>query len=141
MDSQSKQTLLIDFQDSHGTLPRWESETAKKWREKINKKSGKEPQTMAYLKSPTTADLRGMDDLKRAELAASWRTISQHLKRHRDLKLTGWETYALKRVGEMTAQQAHDELATMLRDFFIIAGENIGLEQHDYNKRKRQKEK
>jgi hypothetical protein len=95
---------------------------------------------MAYLKPPTTAELKGMEALKRAELAASWRTISQHLKWHRDLKLTGWETYALKRVGGMAAQQAHDELATMLRGFFAIAGENIGLAQHDYEQ-KRQKDK
>jgi hypothetical protein len=82
-----------------------------------------------------------MEALKRAELAASWRTISQHLQHHRDLQLSGWETYALKRVAEIAAKQAHEELATMLRDFFTSAGENIGLEQHDYNKRKRQKEK
>lgn len=96
---------------------------------------------MAYLKPPTTTELQDMEALKRAELATSWRTISQHLQLHRDLKLTGWETYAINRVAELAAQQAHNELAWMLRDFFTIAGENIGLEQHDYNKRKRQKEK
>lgn len=96
---------------------------------------------MAYLKPPTTAELKGMADLQRAELEASWKTISQHLQHHREhLKLSGWETYALKRVGELAGQQAHDELAMMLRGFFAIAGENIGLAQHDYEQ-KRQKDK
>lgn len=95
---------------------------------------------MAYLTPPTTANLEGMETLKRAELAASWQTISQHLKQHREhLKLSGWETYAINRVGELAAQQAHDELATMLRDFFAIAGSNIGLEQNNYEQ-KRQKD-
>ena len=49
---------------------------------------------MAYLKPPTTAELKGMEALKRAELAASWRAIAQHLAQHRDhLKLSGWEVY------------------------------------------------
>lgn len=94
---------------------------------------------MAYLTPPTTADLQGMETLKQAELAASWQTISQHLKQHREhLKLSGWETYAINRVGKLATQQAHDELATMLRDFFAIAGSNIGLEQNNYEQ-KRQK--
>lgn len=95
---------------------------------------------MAYLTSPTTADLQGMETLKRAELAASWQTISQHLKQHREhLKLSGWELYALKRVGELAGQQAHEELSTMIRDFFTIAGSNIGLEQNDYKRNGRRK--
>lgn len=96
---------------------------------------------MAYLKPPNTAELKGMEALKRAELAASWRAIAQHLAQHRDhLKLSGWETYAINKAGELAGQQAHDELATMLRGFFAIAGENIGLAQHDYEQ-KRQKDK
>ena len=96
---------------------------------------------MAYLKPPTTVELNGMEALKRADLAASWRAIAQHLAHHRDhLKLSGWETYAINKAGELAGQQAHDELATMLRGFFAIAGENIGLAQHDYEQ-KRQKDK
>jgi hypothetical protein len=96
---------------------------------------------MAYLKPPTTAELKGMEALKRAELAASWRTISQHLKQHREhVNLTGWERYALHRADEIGGQTIHDELEDLLRDFFTIAGSNFGLEQEDY-KRKRQKDK
>ena len=96
---------------------------------------------MAYLTPPTTADLQGMETLKRAELAASWQTISQHLKQHREhLKLSGWETYAINRAGKIAGETIHDELEDLLRDFFTIAGSNFGLEQEDY-KRKRQKEK
>jgi hypothetical protein len=96
---------------------------------------------MAYLKPPTTAELKGMAQLKRAELAASWQNISQHLAQHRShLKLDGWEKYAISKAGKIAAQQAHDELATILRGFFAIAGENIGLAQHDYEQ-KRQKDK
>ena len=95
---------------------------------------------MAYLTPPTTDDLKGMETLKRTKLAASWETISQHLKRNREhLKLSGWETYAINRVGELAAQQAHDELGTLLRDFFAIAGSNLGLEKNNYEQ-KRQKE-
>ena len=96
---------------------------------------------MAYLKPPTTAELQSMDTLKRAELVTSWQAISQHLKQHREhLKLSGWETYAINRVWEIAAQQAHDELMTMLHDFFASAGSNIGLEKHEYEQ-KRQKDK
>jgi hypothetical protein len=96
---------------------------------------------MAYLKPPTTAELKGMAQLQRAELAKGWRAIAQHLAQHREhLKLCGWETYAINKAGKIAAQQAHDELATMLRGFFAIAGENIGLAQHDYEQ-KRQKDK
>ena len=96
---------------------------------------------MAYLKSPTTADLKGMADLKRAELDASWQAISQHMKRKREhlKQLSGWELYAIKRVGELAGQQAHDELGTLLRDFFTIVGSNLGLEKNNYEQ-KRQKE-
>ena len=96
---------------------------------------------MAYFKPPTTAELEDMAQLKRAELAASWQNISQHLKQHREhLKLSGWETYAINRVWEIAAQQAQNELMTMLHDFFASAGSNIGLEKHEYEQ-KRQKHK
>ena len=76
-----------------------------------------------------------------ADLAKSWQAILQHLKQHREhLKLSDWETYAINRVWEIAAQQAQNELMTMLHDFFTIAGSNFGLEQEDY-KRKRQKHK
>ena len=96
---------------------------------------------MAYIKPPTTSERKGMAELRRTELAKGWRAIAQHLAQHREhLKLGGWETYAINKAEEIAAQQAHDELATMLRGFFVIAGENIGLAQHDYAQ-KRQKDK
>lgn len=95
---------------------------------------------MAYIEPPTTGDLKGMANLQRTKLDQSWKAISQHLQHHRQhLKLSGWETYAINRVGELMAQNAHDELGTLLRDFFTTAGSNIGLEQNDYEK-KRQKD-
>ncbi|NVJ95124.1 MAG: hypothetical protein HWD91_06015 [Marivivens sp.] len=95
---------------------------------------------MAHIEPPKTADLQGMADLQRTKLDQSWKAISQHLQHHREhLKLSGWETYALKRVEELMTQNAHDELSTMLRDFFTIAGSNLGLEKNNYEQ-KRQKE-
>ena len=95
---------------------------------------------MAYIEPPTTGDLKGMANLQRTKLDQSWKAISQHLQHHREhLKLSGWELYAIKRVGELAGQQAHDELAKMLRDFFAIAGSNIGLEKNDYKRNGRRK--
>lgn len=96
---------------------------------------------MPYITPPSTAELKGMKHLKNIDITKSWQKISQHLERHRKhLNLTGWERYALQRADELGGQTIHDELEDLLRDFFIVAGSNFGLEQEDY-KRKLQKDK
>ena len=93
---------------------------------------------MTYLKPPMNGDFKAMKQDSTDKMKSSWRKVTLFLNAHRDsIKLTDWEKYALKRAGEMTHQNTHDELEDLLRNFFAAAGSNIGVEHEDYKRRRR----
>lgn len=94
---------------------------------------------MPYLKPPTTADLKAIKQYNTDKMKSSWRKVALFLNAHRDINLTDWEKFALNKANKMTHKNTHDELEHLLRDFFTAAGKHFGLEQAQYQAKRRRR--
>lgn len=92
---------------------------------------------MPYLEHPNLKDLNAMKQDTTNKMKVSWRRVTDLLNAYRDrIKLSNWENYALEKADQMKRQSEHDELEHLLRDFFVSAGSNIGLEKEHYKRRR-----